>query len=175
VWADSQSVYVDLNESFIGIAFEARTGSGTGAGIAFQPTAAQVRSGRLLTDLLRSTYSLSESNCVTHAQVSVNPENMRLGYHTDWAANFPFRSFGLSSGYSTSVAALELFGFDYDRTFLHDIGGQAWEGLVVAERRILEGAQQRGTTPAAYRSSLQKQYRSLRSLNHDHIAATNRT
>ncbi len=176
VWADAKSVYVDLNESFIGIAFEARTGLEPRTGEAFEPTAAQMRSGRLLTDLIRSTYSIPESSCVTHAQVSVNPGNMRFGYHTDWAAKFPFREFGLSSGYSTSVPAVEIFGFDYDQTFLHDIGGQAWDGLAIAERRILAGAQQRGTTPAAYRSSLQKQYRSLRSLNYDQaFTAANRT
>jgi len=32
--------------------------------------------------------SHSEGACVTHAQVSVNPANMLIGYHTDWAEIF---------------------------------------------------------------------------------------
>jgi hypothetical protein len=43
---------------------------------------------------------------------------------TDWAANFPFRQVGLDDGYEGPVAALALFGFDYDSAFLRANGRQ---------------------------------------------------
>ena len=51
--------------------------------------------------MLRAKYRIPESNCVTHAQVSVNPDNMLVGYHTDWSGNFPFLEtmITLSAGY----------------------------------------------------------------------------
>ncbi len=160
VWADAASVYVDLNESFIGVAFEARTET------SFAPNAAQIRAGRMLTDFLRAQYRIPESNCVTHAQVSVNPDNMRVGLHTDWAANFPFRELGLSGGYSLPVAAIEIFGFDYDPNFLDAIGGWPWQGMIVSEQRLAREAEARGKSPGAYRQFLQQQYRTLRSHYH---------
>ncbi len=160
VWADASAVYVDLNESFIGVAFEASTAS------SFEPNAAQVRAGRMLTDLLRAQYAIPEFRCVTHAQVSVNPDNMRVGLHTDWAANFPFRALGLAGGYSLPVPAIEVFGFDYDPNFLESIGGWPWQGMVVAEEHLARDAQARGKSPGAYRQFLQQQYRTLRSHYH---------
>jgi hypothetical protein len=87
VWADDRYFYVNLNDSFIGISFEAQTVAGettTSAG------SAQVRAGAMLTEMLRSRYKIPGRNCVTHAQVSVNPSNMQIGYHVDWASSFPF-------------------------------------------------------------------------------------
>ncbi|MDQ6676314.1 MAG: N-acetylmuramoyl-L-alanine amidase, partial [Acidobacteriota bacterium] len=88
IWASGDRVWVNLNESFLGVSFEAETAQG------FEPSASQVHSGRLLIEVLRSRFALSEQNCVTHAQVSVNPDNMRLGYHTDWGSSFPFEKLG---------------------------------------------------------------------------------
>jgi hypothetical protein len=156
VWANAKEVYEGLNDSFLGIAFEAATAT------SFVPDAAQIRAGRLLTDMLRSQYGIPESNCATHAQVSVNPSNMRIGYHTDWAANFPFREFGFQLGYATPVASIELFGFAYDRTFLEAIGGQPWAGLIEAEDHVRRDAAARGLKPEAYRRILQRQYFALK-------------
>lgn len=156
VWAEGDHVFLDLNESFLGVSFEAQTDS------EFHPSAAQVHSGRLVTEMLRSRFSIPEANCVTHAQVSVNPDNMRLGYHTDWGSAFPFRELGLGAGYGATVAAVRVFGFVYDDAFLAAIGGQAWEGLTAAEKEMAGEAAARGLAPSDYRKILQEQYRQLR-------------
>ncbi len=161
VWADGDAVFVNLNQSFIGIAFEAQTKTNE------QPanyiaTPAQIYSGRLLTDMLRNRYQISEQNCVTHAQVSVNPDNMRLGYHTDWASHFPFQEMGLHSGYRLPVQAVTMFGFAYDQHFLESIGGTPWEGLTDAEEQMIREAARLGITPDLYRASLQQHFHHLR-------------
>ena len=156
IWADAEHVYIDLNPVFLGISFEAQTDA------AFQASAAQVHAGRLLTEMLRSRYRIAEGNCVTHAQVSVNPDNMRLGYHTDWASRFPFHDLGLETGYSATVAAISIFGVSFDDHFLGVIGGLPWPGLLAAEKQLTEDAAARGMTTGAYRNFLQQQYRNLR-------------
>ncbi len=161
IWADEHSVYEGLNDSFLGVAFEARTERS----FAYDP--AQIRSGRMLTDLLRSEYAIPASNCVTHAQVSVNPSNMQIGYHTDWAANFPFREFGLPDGYATALPSIELFGFGYNRQFLGAIGGRPWEGLLAAEADVRRAAEAQNSSTASYREVLQRRYRTIRSQKHE--------
>ena len=114
VWADDRYFYVNLNDSFLGIAFEARTGAGetvTSAG------EAQVRAAAMLTEMLRSRYKILGKNCVTHAQVSVNPSNMQIGYHVDWGSSFPFERMGLPDNYATPSPAVGLFGFAFDANF----------------------------------------------------------
>jgi hypothetical protein len=107
VWADQQWLYVNLNESFLGVSFEARTDPRGGAGI----SPAQVRAGAMLVEMLRSRYRIPVANCVTHAQVSVNPSNMQAGYHTDWAFGFPFEQVGLPDNYARDLPSLWAFGF----------------------------------------------------------------
>ena len=153
VWADDKVIYWSLNQSFLGVAFEAQTDS---ADIA---TRAQIDAARVLTEMLRSRYRIPLADCVTHAQVSVNLQSMRLGYHTDWAANFPFRDVGLGDGYNTPVAALTLFGFDYDSAFLQANGGRVWPGLVIAEEQIVQEAAAHGTTLELYRRKLRQRFR----------------
>ena len=97
VWADDRYFYVNLNESFIGISFEAQTGAGQRPGPCGD---AQVRGAAMLTEMLRSRYKIPGRNCVTHAQVSVNPSNMQIGYHVDWASIFPFEKLGLPDNYA---------------------------------------------------------------------------
>jgi hypothetical protein len=157
IWADRDRIYDGLNESFIGVAFETQTGKAV--------EAAQIRSGQLLTDYLRGRYAIEEADCVTHAQVSVNPENMRVGFHTDWAASFPFEQFGLHPGYSAAVPSVALFGFSYDREFLDAIGGAPWPGLVAAEESIRREAHDRGEDPGTYRRELRERYRRVRGLS----------
>ena len=99
VWADSQWVYLDLNRSFLGIGFEARTATD---GPALE--SGQMHAARILTEMLRSKYNLPAGNCVTHAQVSVNPDNMRVGWHTDWGSNFPFQEVGLPDNYQQPLS-----------------------------------------------------------------------
>jgi len=119
VWSDNQSLYVNLNESFFGVAFEARTKPSNDALM----TAAQTRSATMLVEMLRSHYRIAASNCVTHAQVSVNPSNMRIGYHVDWASDFPFHDLGLPDNYAAPIPAIWRFGFDVDPALRHAIRG----------------------------------------------------
>ncbi len=154
VWADSKFVYVNLNQSFIGISFEAQTGAA-----ASLINKAQIHAGQVLTQMLRSVYGIADADCVTHAQVSVNPSKMFIGYHTDWASSFPFREIGLSEGYANTVAGVSVFGFRYDNGFLQAIGGRPWQGLVSAEEALIREAAALGITPDAYRGTLQKRYK----------------
>lgn len=156
VWADETSVYVNLNESFLGVSFEADTQPGQ-----VQPsiTDAQVHAAALLTEMLRSRYAIPAANCVTHAQVSVNPLNMRVGYHTDWASSFPYDALGLPNNYSRASAAIALFGFEYDPTFLHWAGTQLYAGIESGDRQFRDNARRAGMPATAYRKLLQKRYK----------------
>src|SRR5260370_6488421 len=114
VWVDERHIYVNLNDSFIGVSFEAQTEAGQ---TRISVGDAQIRVAAMLTEMLRSRYKIPGGNCVTHAQVSVNPSNMRIGYHVDWASSFPFERLGLPDNYSTPSPAISLFGFAFDAGF----------------------------------------------------------
>jgi hypothetical protein len=157
IWADEKNIYWGLNQSFLGVAFEAQTETETGDSNDIA-TRAQIDAARVLTEMLRAKYHIAAMNCVTHAQVSVNPQTMRLGYHTDWAANFPFREVGLGDGYDTPIAALTLFGFDYDSAFLHANGRRVWQGLVTAEEQLVREAAAHGTTLNLYQRGLRQRF-----------------
>lgn len=83
-WTDARGIYVNPNSTFLGVALEGRSDTAEAL------TQAQASAARMLTALLRSRYSNPPENCATHAQVSVNPSNMQIGFHVDWAAGFPF-------------------------------------------------------------------------------------
>jgi N-acetyl-anhydromuramyl-L-alanine amidase AmpD len=116
IWADDSWIYLNLNDSFLGVSFEAETSK------AEKVNPAQVRAGAMLTEMLRSRYRINAANCVTHAQVSVNPSNFQIGYHTDWASSFPFERLGLADNYALPLPALALFGFGYDAAFVQRVG-----------------------------------------------------
>ncbi len=158
VWADDQVVFVNLNSSFLGIAFETQTQRGQDLASA---NPAQIHAARVLTEMLRSKYHIPASNCVTHAQVSVNPDNMLVGYHTDWAGNFPFLDLGLNDNYSTPPASIYAFGFEYDPIFVHATGVRLWQGLTLAEDQLRIQAAARGLPAAKYRSMLRKKYKEV--------------
>jgi len=157
VWADGNRIFVNLNSSFLGIAFETQTQLGD------LPSAnpAQVHAARTLTEMLRCKYQIPQSNCVTHAQVSVNPDNMLVGYHTDWAGNFPFRDIGLSDNYAVPPASIYAFGFSYDPVFVHHTGVRLWQGLALAEDQMQTQAAARGIPVSRYRAILQKKYKEV--------------
>lgn len=154
IWADAKYIYLNLNSSFIGVSFEAETRVGE------QPAVnpAQIHAGRMLAAMLRSQYGIAVENCVTHAQVSVNPANMRIGYHTDWAANFPFAAMGLPDNYALALPSIAAFGFTYDATFLRSTGHSLWRGLAAGEELLRQSAASRGVPAAEYRKALQRQY-----------------
>jgi N-acetylmuramoyl-L-alanine amidase len=157
VWAEGKSIFVNLNSSFLGIAFETQTQLGD------LPSAnpAQVHAARILTEMLRAKYHIPQSNCVTHAQVSVNPDNMLVGYHTDWAGNFPFREIGLADNYAVPPPSIYAFGFGYDPTFVHHTGVRFWQGLALAEDQMQTQAAARGIPVSRYRAILQKKYKEV--------------
>jgi len=154
VWADPEGVYVNLNESFLGVAFEAQTDE-VGA-----VTPAQYSAARVLTEMLRSRYGIAAENCVTHAQVSVNPLNMRIGAHTDWAGDFPFATVGLPDNYAIPLPSIYVFGFDYDSTFIESAGGE-WKGLKLAENQIARQAAAAGLPPTRYQAILRHRYKDI--------------
>lgn len=158
VWADDEAVYVNLNSSFLGIAFETQTQHAEDLPSA---NAAQIHAAGVLTEMLRSKYHIPAGNCVTHAQVSVNPGNMLIGYHTDWAGNFPFLEVGLKDNYTIPPASIYTFGFDYDPVFVHATGVRLWEGLALADDAMRSRAMAAGLTLPRYRSLLRHKYKQI--------------
>lgn len=158
IWADQRHTYINLNRSFLGISVEAQSQPENGGPIA---TAAQIHALRLLTGMLRSKYSIAAMNCVTHAQVSVNPSNLRIGYHTDWASLFPYGEVGLPDNYARPLAALWLFGFSYDPQLIQTTGASYWRGLVLAEDQLRQNATAHGVPVARWRQDLHQRYRAI--------------
>lgn len=158
IWADHQWVYVNLNHSFLAIAFEAQTRPQK-AGEAISE--AQVHAARVLTDMLRSKYRIPGANCITHAQVSVNPDNFRIGAHTDWATGFPFAAMGLPNNYSQPAPSLVLFGFTYDHMFVELSEQRIWKGLLLAEEGVRQAAIAQGLKVSEYRSALRRRYKEM--------------
>ena len=156
VWADETSVYLNLNESFLGVSFEADTQPGQ---VESSVSAAQIRAAEMLTEMLRRRYAIPAANCVTHAQVSVNPANMRVGYHTDWASSFPYEQLGLPNNYARASAAIALFGFECDSHFLHSAGSPQYAGIEAAEGIVRTNARRSGLTLSTYRKLLQQRYK----------------
>lgn len=163
LWSDDQRLYVNLNESFLGIAVETRTAPGQTAAAV---TAAQVRALAMLTEMLRSRYRIRAENCVTHAQVSVNPTRMLAGYHMDWASSFPYEAIGLPNNYARPVSSIAIFGFQYDASYAAMAGSRLLEGANLAAQELAGRAAACGISLAAYRMEQRRSYRL-------HVAAMN--
>jgi len=151
IWSDDDWIYINLNESFLGVSFETKT----------EPrqedpavTPAQIHAAAMLTEMLRARYGILAANCVTHAQVSVNPDNMRVGYHTDWASSFPFAQLGLPDNYARPLPAIVSFGFEYDSTFVEWAGTRLYAGVELAEAELA-----RAGPVAEVRKRLRRRYR----------------
>jgi hypothetical protein len=155
VWSDERWVYLNLNESFLAVSIEGETHPGQ---LEPEMSPAQLRAAAMLTEMLRSRYGISAANCVTHAQVSVNPSNMRVGYHTDWASSFPFNGVGLPDNYARPLPALVLFGFEAHRSFDHVAGARMAAAVDLSEQQEHEQAAAAGLSMHAYRKSLQNRY-----------------
>ena len=151
IWADPSGVYVNLNASFLAVSLEGQTGDPGSV------TSAQIQATRMLTEMLRSKYSIPAGNCVTHAQVSVSGVNTHIGAHTDWASQFPFATVGLPDNYATPLPSLFVFGFEYDGAFVQATGGR-WKGLDLAEAQVAAQAAAEGISVTRYRAILQHRY-----------------
>jgi len=169
VWSDGRWVYVNLNESFLGVSFEAhssevhsskgRSASGySGAAI----NLAQVRAAAMLTEMLRNRYAIAAGNCVTHAQVSVNPASMLAGYHTDLASGFPFEQLGLPDNYGVPLPAIALFGFHYDAHFSGLEATSLYFGVERGEQAFRRTAAGLHVSLDAFRQARQARYREER-------------
>jgi hypothetical protein len=156
VWADDRWVYVNLNQSFFGVSIEARTQPGQ---VEAEMSPAQLRSAAMLTEMLRTRYHIPAANCVTHAQVSVNPSNMQMGYHRDWASSFPFAQLGLPDNYQQALPALWTSGFEYNPEFENWAGARIRAAIQLGEDRLTARASESGMSLRSYRKSLQKTYR----------------
>jgi len=158
IWADDRWRYLNLNESFLGVSFEARTEEGqTDAHL----SPAQVRSAAMLTELLRGRYRIPAANCVTHLQVSVNPNNMRVGYHTDWASGFPFEQLGLPDNYALALPSVVVFGFVCDPSVREAAGPRLLRAIELADADFARRAEEAGVGVTAYRKTVQREYKSL--------------
>jgi len=155
IWADQTWIYLDLNPVFFGVAFEAQTRP-EGEPSPINP--AQVHAGRILTDMLRSRYSIAAEDCVAHAQVSVCPSNRHAAYHTDWAAHLPFHELGLGDNYALPLPSVVLFGFATDPS-LGSEGSPVFErALMAGESQLRDQAAAQGLAIDRYRQSLQTRY-----------------
>lgn len=159
IWGDDKGIYVNLNPSFVGISFESANNAAENNTPAATP--AQVHSGRVLTEMLRSKYGIAAGNCVTHAQVSVNPGNMLIGAHTDWGGIFPFAEMGLPDNYSTAPASLFALGFGYNEIYVQITGNRVWQGLLMAEDRLKRQAAASAMPLSKYKARLQQRYREI--------------
>ncbi len=156
VWADRRFAYVNLNASFLGIAFETRGGA--------KPetiSPAQVHAAKVLTEALRNRYAIPRENCVTHAQVSVLPAAALLGNHTDWAANFPYAELGLSDNYTIPSPALAVFGFRYRPELVQAAGEPFWRGVVLGEVEFRQRAAAKRLAEGQYRAARRARYRQI--------------
>jgi hypothetical protein len=158
VWAARGRAWLQLNHAFLGLAVEGRSVRGEEAPFI---TPAQTHTLRLLVEALRGRYRIAAENCITHAQVSVNPANDRIGYHTDWGAGFPYAAVGLPDNYALPLAGLAVFGFQYNPALLEQTGAAYWRGIAAAENAVRQAAAAQGTTAAAYRRLLAERYHLL--------------
>jgi hypothetical protein len=166
VWSDANYLYLNLNDSFIGVAFETRTLPGQDEATVTQ---AQMHAAAMLTDMLRRRYRIPAVNCVTHAQVSVNVSNLQVGYHLDWASSFPFGQIGLPDNYAVPLPSVAFFGFGYDPGFARRAGDRMFQEAEMGNRVMLERASAAHLEPAVYRRELQQRYRTELAAMHDDV------
>jgi hypothetical protein len=154
VWSNEKGIMLELNESFIGVSFETRSGDNSEGHL----TEAQLIAGRLLTGLLRSIHKIEDANCVTHGLASVNPDNMIIAYHHDWLKGFPFASIGLTDKYEQPPPSIAELGFMYDSNTINLLGGKPLPGLSKANEVFKNLAAKQNTTPDNLRTILRERY-----------------
>lgn len=154
IWSDDKYTYVSLNESFLGVAFETNTPTDAVA----QLTEAQIVAGRQLTAILRSQYKISDANCTTHGLVSISQGTMLIGYHHDWAHNFPFEAMGVSDKYDVPPASVGKYGCGWGDEILSKLGGSLWAGVSLAEVEFKKRAERASLKPDELRRRMKERY-----------------
>ena len=164
VWADEDSIFLNLNHAFIGICFE-----GKGFEEVYEPgstkprirvmddttiTEAQIQSGKELTNWLRFHHGIPQGNCVPHSIASVYPKNRLIGYHLDLAHGFPFNRFALRNKYKEMIPSIIEFGFKGDRYFREALNDNVWPGVNRSEEYLKKKAEGAGTSVRDYRKKL---------------------
>jgi hypothetical protein len=157
LWADQKHVYIGVNESFIGVAFESTQSNSLEETL----TEAQVVSGRQLTAILRSKYKIADVNCTVHALVSVNPDNGVIAFHHDWVKNFPFEAMGLSDKYKVPSPNMTDYGFTWDEEILEKLNKTLWPGALTADEEFKRRAEKQRMGIDALRLKLRDRYRDL--------------
>jgi len=161
LWADEKNTYVLLNESFLGVCFESKFEGASSLNEILTPS--QIRSGRLLTDVLRTKYSIDDANCTTHGLVAVEPETMLIARHHDWVRYFPFEAMGLSDKYKIQPPNMIDYGFTYNEDVLaKKLDHKLWEGAAMAEKEFKKRAEQARVAPDDLRRKLRDRYVSQR-------------
>ncbi len=155
LWADQQYVYIGLNESFIGVAFESSQTNTLEETL----TEGQIISGRLLTAILRSKFKITDANCTTHGLVSVNPDNGAIAFHHDWVKNFPFEGMGLSDKYKVPTPNMTDYGFTWDEEILEKLNKTLWPGALTADEEFKRRAEKQRIGVEALRLKLRDRYR----------------
>ena len=168
VWADEDSIFLNLNHAFIGICFEDK-----GFEEVYEPgstkpriramddttiTEAQIHAGKELTDWLRFHYGIPQGNCVPHGIASIYPKNRLIGYHLDLAHGFPFNRFGLRNKYREMIPSITEFGFKGDRYFREVLNGNIWPGINRSEEYLKNKAKGAGISVEAYREQLNRRF-----------------
>ena len=57
---------------------------------------------------------------------------MRIGWHTDWGARFPFAGVGLPNNYQQPSPLIYLFGFEYDEVYRNATGADLGRALEIS-------------------------------------------
>jgi len=160
LWADEKNFYVLLNESFLGVCFESKFEGASSLNEILTPP--QIRSGRLLTDVLRTRYNIDDANCTTHGLVAVDPDKMLIARHHDWVRFFPFEAMGLSDKYKIQPPNMADYGFTYDEDVMAKLGNQLWAGAMTAGAEFNRRAEQAGVSADDLRRKFGKRYVSQR-------------
>ncbi len=90
--------------------------------------------------------------------VKLRSSPVGVGYHADWAKNFPFGALGLNDKYEVAPASITAFGFSYDEDLVSRLGGELWPGVGVAEQEVRTRAQVEGVTTEIFRTRLHQRY-----------------
>jgi hypothetical protein len=158
IWGDSQSLLLSLNDAYLGVALEGQTQPSDTDAI----TPAQIVAAKQLTEMLRSKYQIEARDCVTHAQVSVNPINFEIGFHSDGGRDFPFSQLGLPDNYAVALPAIAFLGFEYKQDYLNKTSEALWVGLREGDKALRAAAKRNNLSVEAYTDKLRKQYRAMR-------------